>query len=106
MRKIEFSVDIIEAQDDCLMVSGRCCQNDICIGDEFTSVYNYRPPKSIEDYDPPEDYNQRSILVTVKRIEAYQRDWDRLDSGWTARLKLKGTGFEKIKEGDFLGSAP
>ena len=103
MREVEFSVGMLELKGNVLMVSGRCCKSDICVGDRFSLVYCYEMPGSLDDHEPPEAFDQRTLCLVVEEIEAYQRKWNRLGSGLTARLKLKGDGVERVKKNDFLG---
>ena len=82
------SVGLAEGQ---IKLAGRCGNDRIRLGDEFTAVYWYEPAKSLEEFERhPETRKVGEVSLVVERIEAYRHDFEELDPGLTAALTLKG----------------
>jgi GTPase len=71
--------------------TGRCYAGRLRVGDLFTLV------------EAP-DGTRREVELLVTRIEAYRTDFDAIDEGLTARLTMRGHGWEGLEEGSVLST--
>ena len=78
MRKLLFSVDATAREGNLLYLGGRCYEDVICLGDEFTA--------SLAGSDSA---LARPVALRVQAILFYGRYINRLDSGHTAELALE-----------------
>lgn len=102
---IEFEVaEIQQLGSGRVRISGRCYEYPIRLGDVFTAVYRY-----VRDgLDPGEPHapraEERSIALTVERIEFYRNDLDELSSGLTGYVTLEGDA-SLVRIRDVIGAA-
>lgn len=87
----EFGVYMIENVEP-FVVIGRCLRGVIRVGAMFTS---FRCAVGVK----------RAVHLEVAEVEAYKRKLEEIDEGFTARLTLRGSGWQLLDESGVLEEA-
>jgi hypothetical protein len=88
----EFGVHGVEGNDDVRSVIGRCFSGALQVGRVFLSS---RAPDGVS----------HPVRLAIVRIQAYQRDLDKIEEGLTARLHIQGEGLGLVHAGTILNTA-
>jgi len=88
----EFGVHGREQIGELTYVIGRCYQGPLRVGDVFQRFVTA-------------DGTELSVHLKVEGIQAYQHDFESIDEGLTARLRLAGSGTESLADGGVLSTA-
>jgi hypothetical protein len=91
----EFSVEIIDREDDKIAVAGRCLQGPVRVGDRFTSAYRFADLMA----DDLRHVDETPVSLRVDRIVAYRHELTDLHDGMTARIELSGEGDTVLSQG-------
>lgn len=102
--RIQFSIENLEYEDDTVLVDGRCCNGPINRGDKFESIFDITIPITDDRCGPAIIGKRTPVSLFVKKIIAYNHDFDALDEGLTARLTLYGHGIGNLRIGMVIGS--
>ena len=96
---------IFSRQSGRITVDGRCCDDAIKRGDIFRVVFRHLFPKDMQGFaEKRAPMAQRHVSLRVVSMTAYDRPFEELDPGLTARIELEGVGGELLMEDDILGS--
>lgn len=86
-----------------LSVVGRCGKETLKIGDTFTGLYSFIPPKTVDGLEQSGKLNyERSIRLTITSIENYGCSFEVMYEGFTAKISLIGIGSDWIKDDGVL----
>jgi hypothetical protein len=101
--QMEFLVEQVAAMPAGIDVIGRCGDYTIRLGDVFEEAYRLTVTRTPDGFGPTIHDGDRQVGLRVERIEAYHKSLDELGRGMRGRLRLVGTGGEKVKDRDVLG---
>src|SRR5687767_11900341 len=104
-RHFEFGVYGIERDGNRPRVIGRCNEGPVRVGDTFTLAYRLTHERLPDGYGPGVRSQERSIVLKVDTIWAYNHFLDELPPGMTGRLTLSGVGGDVLRDNDVLGDA-
>lgn len=102
---VTYIIDEVKSPEDqdAAFVVGRCGDEPLTVGDTFTDLYYYIPPENLEGFGQPSKLaHVQHVQLTIKGMWNYDRYFNVISEGLTAKLLLTGTGSEQLKEGSIL----
>lgn len=94
-----FSIEEVSQEGENLVIIGRVCTGNICLGDHLNSLYKVGVTSDEVKNDLEANYlisDVRKVEIIVKAIGFRQKFVKEVYCGHVAKFTLEGDGFEKI----------
>jgi hypothetical protein len=106
-RKIAFVVQEAGTDEQCSWVTGRNCEDLIRVGDVFESFCMQTFPNAEKhDFQTRIRSEEQPVQLRITAIHVFRHSLQELSPGMGAKLEVKGSGLELIKqEAVLMGNA-